>query len=123
MKINKITRGHNLQPYSYDPTQDFKVQMAPTKYCRICGREVLPYTMNEDNSVNEHLEFELLYNMHWKCYAKEETRVKAEAQKAIEERFEEIKKLAEEERKVSDEKAEEAIERMIKEIEERGHNT
>jgi hypothetical protein len=45
-------------------------QLQQTRYCKLCGKQMLQCSTNEDGSINYNLQWELENGVHYGCFAK-----------------------------------------------------
>lgn len=87
----------------------------PVQYCKRCGRPVLFCATTEDGTPNNTLEEEITIGVCHKCYAMEAKRLEEEAMKIVVE-------LEKEEKAVADTKYEEAIKKLMEELNKKNGN-
>ena len=100
-----------------NPNIPWKVQPY-TKYCKKCGRPLLPMATNEDGTVNYHVDFEQEVGMHYDCYQKAMVEMKPK----LDELKKEVELAQEVAKKAADEKYEEAIAKYMEELSKRNGN-
>lgn len=107
--IQKDTKMNNIRRAN---ASEFPHAMR-SRYCKKCGRLVMPCPTTADGSANTHLEFELENGVHWECFQKLERELAPS--------IEQIKKEAEEAEAKAKIKAdadfEAAVQKIMKELE------